>query len=322
MLSEVRQVNQVLSESIFWGVSRTRASMFFNQLPSRAAISVAAHLLLLAQDAKFTALVPSESIAHIKTFLAECPGLAVSRLRFLLNNPWGSAYLRKRTERIAPGVSLAYALRKRWIEDQVRAAIASGCQQVVILGGGFDTLAYRLHDEFPNVRWWEIDHPTIQTRKRSVLIESNDPALNYVLYPGQLSTLSLTEILRSLYRYTAEKPTVFVAESIFPFMASSHVKKILRAMHDNSSLGSVLISTTFNHGTDAALYSEGVSLAGNVEAIPEWYIQPGQIPTFMCDNGFVANTIKPVYETLSAYYPDWPSIQMPRGEFLVAAIRL
>ena len=60
-------------------------------------------------------------------------------------------------------------LRKRWIESRVRAKIAAGASQVVVLGAGLDTLGVRLASERPDLRVVEIDHPATLAVKRSVV---------------------------------------------------------------------------------------------------------------------------------------------------------
>jgi methyltransferase (TIGR00027 family) len=59
-------------------------------------------------------------------------------------------------------------MRTRLIDDAVRAAVAAGVQQVVILGAGFDTRAYRM-PELRRVAVFEVDHPDTQAAKLHVL---------------------------------------------------------------------------------------------------------------------------------------------------------
>ncbi|MGQ4615418.1 SAM-dependent methyltransferase [Nocardia sp. R7R-8] len=62
------------------------------------------------------------------------------------------------------------AARSRFADDVVAAAVARGTDQVVVLGAGLDTSAYRNTDE--NVRFFEVDHPDTQKWKRRRLAES------------------------------------------------------------------------------------------------------------------------------------------------------
>jgi methyltransferase (TIGR00027 family) len=62
-------------------------------------------------------------------------------------------------------------VRTRWIDDLVCEAIHAGAQQLVLLGAGFDSRAYRL-SETKGLRIFEVDHPATQRAKRARLKSS------------------------------------------------------------------------------------------------------------------------------------------------------
>jgi methyltransferase (TIGR00027 family) len=59
-------------------------------------------------------------------------------------------------------------VRTRLIDDLVREAIHAGAQQLVLLGAGFDSRAYRLEGA-KCIRTFEVDHPATQRVKRERL---------------------------------------------------------------------------------------------------------------------------------------------------------
>src|SRR5436853_188733 len=124
--------------------------------PSRTAQSVAAAEFLLSYDPILGDLVPREAVAPTRWCLESVPGFH-GKLYHLLRWGWLRRYLRFLERKYIPGITAHVGLRKRWIEENVRNAINAGCSQVVVLGAGFDTLAYRLHQEYADVHWWEID---------------------------------------------------------------------------------------------------------------------------------------------------------------------
>ncbi|WP_328391807.1 class I SAM-dependent methyltransferase [Nocardia sp. NBC_00416] len=65
---------------------------------------------------------------------------------------------------------LFLAARTRFAEDRVAAAVAAGVRQVVILGAGLDTFAYR--NPHPGLRVFEVDHPATQAWKHQRLAAS------------------------------------------------------------------------------------------------------------------------------------------------------
>ncbi|KIA64224.1 class I SAM-dependent methyltransferase [Nocardia vulneris] len=62
---------------------------------------------------------------------------------------------------------LFFAARSRFAEDRVAEAVAAGARQVVILGAGLDTFAYR--NPHSGLRVFEVDHPATQEWKRQRL---------------------------------------------------------------------------------------------------------------------------------------------------------
>lgn len=74
---------------------------------------------------------------------------------------------------------LFFAARARFAEDRVAEAATAGTQQVVILGAGLDTFAYR--NPHPDLRVFEVDHPATQAWKRERLTTSG------IDLPGQLT---------------------------------------------------------------------------------------------------------------------------------------
>jgi methyltransferase (TIGR00027 family) len=62
------------------------------------------------------------------------------------------------------------AVRSRYVEDQLTAAVAQGVAQYVVLGAGLDTFAYR--NPFASLRVFEVDFPATQAWKRALLKEA------------------------------------------------------------------------------------------------------------------------------------------------------
>jgi methyltransferase (TIGR00027 family) len=62
------------------------------------------------------------------------------------------------------------AVRSRYAEDELAAAVARGVTQYVVLGAGLDTFAYR--NPYPQLKVCEVDHPATQAWKRERLAET------------------------------------------------------------------------------------------------------------------------------------------------------
>jgi len=80
--------------------------------------------------------------------------------------------------------------RSRFVEDHLALAVAAGVRQYVILGAGLDTFAYR--NPFPALRVFEVDYPSTQQFKRSMLADAAVPepaSLTFVPHDFEHQTL-------------------------------------------------------------------------------------------------------------------------------------
>jgi methyltransferase (TIGR00027 family) len=77
-----------------------------------------------------------------------------------------SAALRALPDVLSPGRLQHIALRTRVIDDLVTRELALGATQLVLLGAGFDTRAYRLAAA-ARATVFEVDHPATQADKRA-----------------------------------------------------------------------------------------------------------------------------------------------------------
>ena len=87
----------------------------------------------------------------------------------------GTALLAQLTGRLPEAsrkaLGLAFAVRTRFVEDAVEAAIREGIRQYVILGAGLDSFAYRRADLITHLKVFEVDRAASQAWKRRRLEE-------------------------------------------------------------------------------------------------------------------------------------------------------
>jgi methyltransferase (TIGR00027 family) len=84
------------------------------------------------------------------------------------------------------------AARSRIAEDALTAAFGNGVRQLVVLGAGLDTLAYRT-PAAGRLRIFEIDHPATQAWKRQCLLQASievPNTLNFVAVDFERETLA------------------------------------------------------------------------------------------------------------------------------------
>ncbi len=201
--------------------------------PSSTAQIVALGAILASYDPEYGSLVPSEAIGITTKLLAESSTwarLTSNALRFPVARKVGSL-----VERLTiPGMSLHYLLRKKAIEDFVRECLAAGSKQVVIFGAGFDTLALRLHREFPEVLFVEIDHPATQACKRAAIEKHGLAGANLHFISADLAHELETGI--------ENMPTIGVAEGLFMYLPQTTVQDLLSALADQTNLGRLIFT--------------------------------------------------------------------------------
>ena len=205
--------------------------------PSATAKLIARSMLLLSQNAGHAALIPPQS-AEMSGWCLEACGENPARFCFLARQPWFRRLLYLVEQSTTPGLLLHYILRKRQIEEAVRESLAAGAQQVVILGAGFDSLAWLLHRQFPNAKFWELDHPATQKVKQAALAAHG--VLGHNLHFAALNLVSehLADALVSEPMYQAGVETVFVAEGLLMYLNPERVSGVFREAHKASAAGS------------------------------------------------------------------------------------
>jgi methyltransferase (TIGR00027 family) len=86
--------------------------------------------------------------------------------------------------------------RSRIVEDELAASLARGMKQLIILGAGLDSTAYRCPDITASLEIFELDHPATQAWKRERLetIGASIPP-NLTFVPFDFERQTMTEAL-------------------------------------------------------------------------------------------------------------------------------
>ena len=73
------------------------------------------------------------------------------------------------------------AMRSRFAEDMASRAMAKGVRQILVLGAGLDTFAYRVQGA-EDLKVFELDHPATQRDKRRRLADAGIAEPGHVAY--------------------------------------------------------------------------------------------------------------------------------------------
>lgn len=133
--------------------------------------------------------------------------------------------------------------RKIFVENQVRAGLAAGTTQVLVLGAGYDSLCWRLAPEFPEIAFFEVDHPATGRAKARALKQLGQ-AENFALLRADLSQQSLRELLEQAAHWQSDRVSVIVAEGLLMYLSAGAIRKLLQACAAQSAPGSRFV---FDH---------------------------------------------------------------------------
>ena len=137
------------------------------------------------------------------------------------------------------------ALRTSIIDAAVRAAIASGTRQLVILGAGLDGRAWRM-SELAGVRVFEVDHPATQTYKRQHLEALSKPIANVEFVSVDFEHDSLDTALDRAGHDTTQ-PSCWIWEGVVMYLTRAAMRATLTTLATRSADGSTLIINYHTH---------------------------------------------------------------------------
>ncbi len=195
------------------------------------------------------------------------------------------------------GGCLAYpqhvALRKLFIEAQVREAIKAGVKQVLIIGGGFDTLVLRLHKEFPDVQFIEADRGLTREAKLKALktlpnilpeFRVLGPNLHYL--ECDLSHANWPQFLRDQGYFSNQVDSVVIAEGVTPYLTLADVNNLLAKLRDEIMTDNSKFLVGFTSPHTGPSTSVANSLVNESNETFQFHIAPNQVPQYCAKSGF------------------------------------
>lgn len=138
-----------------------------------------------------------------------------------------------------PGVNGFLAARDRYIDDVLQIFLQEGLQQLVILGAGYDSRAYRF--DLTYVRTFEVDHPATQQDKLVKVRAIFGKVPDHVCFvPIDFNTQTLAQqLLEAGYDPTLK--TLFVWQGVTMYLNSEAVDATLDFVVKRSRGGSAIV---------------------------------------------------------------------------------
>jgi methyltransferase (TIGR00027 family) len=214
--------------------------------PSRTAV-------LMLQMRALGAGLPEQDLRNPDTLAARFFGARERQVLAEINQPiftdlgfadaWSKMGVQRR-------IFLHVLARTRAIDDTVRKALRDGASQVVVLGAGYDSRAYRMRDETRGATVFEVDFPPTQELKKLRVRElMGTPPDNVVFVPIDFAAEELGPVLRKA-GYQSDRKTVFIWEGVTYYLTESAVEATLRFVAGSSSPGSTIV---FDYESDRAV---------------------------------------------------------------------
>jgi methyltransferase (TIGR00027 family) len=190
-------------------------------------------------------------------------------------------------ERRGPGVMGFLAARDRYIDDILQGFLEDGLQQLVILGAGFDSRAYRFDRLKDRVKVFEVDHPATQADKLARVQAIFGEIQKHVTYvPVDFNTQTLEQRLPES-GYDANLKTLFIWQGVTMYLTAEGVDETLRFVVQHSAPGSAIVFDYIHR-----LVLDGAQKHGEVSNMRRYRFMTGEGLTFGIEEGTVESFLK------------------------------
>ena len=198
-------------------------------------------------------------------------------------------------EQLMPGVNGAIVARIRFIDDYLHECIEKGFKQLVIIGAGFDTRAYRFEDVKESLKVFEVDHPLTQQVKIEKIKEIFETLPDHVTYVPVV--FGEDRLDQKLFEsgYNPELKTLFIVEGLLMYIPPPAVDGLLSFVANASGPESAFVADYFLEsvieGTSPLKEAQVLRQFVESEGAPlQFGIEEGKIENFFKDRGFRAVT--------------------------------
>ena len=190
--------------------------------------------------------------------------------------------------RVARTFVVYMQVRTRSIDDVVRAFVAEGGEQLLILGAGFDCRAKRMA-ELSRVRVFEVDHPATQARKRAVLGDAHDSPITYVAWDFEGRPVRELPSALTALGHDRHRRTLTIWEGVTMYLSEPAIDATVAAVGELSAPGSPLVFNYLDAScfeTPSALDKIMTALVARVGEPFTFGWQANALPAWLQTRGF------------------------------------
>jgi len=186
-----------------------------------------------------------------------------------------------------PRLRLFIAVRHRFAEDSLAAAVGRGTRQVVVLGAGLDTFAYR--NPFPQTHVFEVDFPATGQWKRARLARTGIDVPANVTYVGvDFERDDLAHELAAA-GFDPSAPAFFLWLGVAPYLTDEAVRATLAVVGSVPDGEVVLDYVKPVEHAPAAARSDRAALRAHVAGVGEPLLpgrETGAVHAMLRESGF------------------------------------
>jgi len=193
--------------------------------PSQTAVKVALNIVALGHLEKLKEVLPENIVDATVNILYASEATNVRKIKMHQSPNIIGIY--RKFDWLLPGQFEALGYRKSIFERNVKEAIEKGVSQVLVLGSGFDTLCYRLSSKFPNIKFFEIDHPDTAIYKSNGM-EKLVKAENHYILQEDLSKKKLIDVLENYEDWDIDTKSIITAEGLLQYLPPSSVNELFK----------------------------------------------------------------------------------------------
>jgi methyltransferase (TIGR00027 family) len=256
--------------------------------PSKTARKVALNIVTLGAKPGMEEILPSGVASATSELLVASGAVGETAIRWSSSQRMVSVY--EAFDWILPGQFVAFAHRKSFCERQAREGISSGATQILVLGAGYDTLGWRLAPEFPEVDFFEIDHPAT-ARLKEKGIDAIGQRENLFLIAEDLGERKLEDVLRANVLWDQSASTVIIAEGLVMYLPPEAVRELFcqcaAITGSDSRIAFSYIPTGSDGRPDVGRWTGLMLWLQKVVGEPwVWSIQPEELGLFLEETGW------------------------------------
>ena len=256
--------------------------------PSRTALKVALNIVTLGSKPGMEAILPAGIVDATRKLLVASGAAGERTVKWSQSQTSVAIY--EAFDWMLPGQFEAFAHRKAFCERQAIEGIDDGATQTLVLGAGYDTLGWRLAQEFPGVNFFEIDHPAT-ARLKARGIESMGRRKNLRLVAEDLGKRKLSDVLKTDKSWDLSAQTIIIAEGLVMYLSPEAVRDLFCqcavVVGVDSRIAFSYIPAGADGRPDAGRWTGLLLYLQKVAGEPwEWSIRPEELGQFLEETGW------------------------------------